>query len=153
MTLSHLEIRLTRFFQRYSISCVRLAFFIIYLWFGALKVVGLSSVSPVAQHFAQLSLPFVTPALYTFLFGVFEIILALVLLLPRLIRLALPLLFLHLVTTLMPLILLPQETWSGFLTPTLAGQDVIKNVLILVASCLFVIDKLSTHSSIPGQQK
>jgi len=34
----------------------------------------------------------------------------------------------------MPLILLPQVTWSGILVPTLEGQYIIKNLAIIAAA-------------------
>lgn len=49
-------------------------------------------------------------------------------------RLAIFLLGLHLFTTVLPLFLLPQITWQGFLIPTLEGQYVIKNILIIAAA-------------------
>jgi len=38
----------------------------------------------------------------------------------------------HLSTTIMPLVLLPQFTWQSFLVPTLEGQYIIKNILLIV---------------------
>ncbi|MCC7197825.1 hypothetical protein IT413_06580 [Candidatus Peregrinibacteria bacterium] len=34
----------------------------------------------------------------------------------------------------MPLILLPQITWQGFMTPTLEGQYIIKNLVIITTA-------------------
>jgi uncharacterized membrane protein YkgB len=38
------------------------------------------------------------------------------------------------VTTFMPLVLLTTETWTGFLVPTLEGQYIIKNLVIIAAA-------------------
>ena len=46
-------------------------------------------------------------------------------------RLAIFLLGFHLITTILPLIFLPQITWQTFLTPTLEGQYIIKNLVKL----------------------
>jgi uncharacterized membrane protein YkgB len=38
------------------------------------------------------------------------------------------------VTTVMPLFMLPSATWSAFLVPTMEGQYIIKNILIIAAA-------------------
>jgi uncharacterized membrane protein YkgB len=38
------------------------------------------------------------------------------------------------VTTFGPLYFLPSETWTGFMVPTLEGQYIIKNLLIIAAA-------------------
>jgi hypothetical protein len=45
-----------------------------------------------------------------------------------------PLLFIHMIMTFLPLIFLPSTTWSGFLVPTLEGQYIIKNLVIIAAA-------------------
>ncbi len=49
-------------------------------------------------------------------------------------RLVIPLLALHMITTFMPLFLLPSITWAGFFVPTLEGQYIIKNLVIIAAA-------------------
>jgi uncharacterized membrane protein YkgB len=46
-------------------------------------------------------------------------------------RIVIPLLFIHMLTTFGPLIFLPSETWHSFLVPTLEGQYIIKNLIII----------------------
>jgi uncharacterized membrane protein YkgB len=53
---------------------------------------------------------------------------------PRLTRLALVLLAGHVAATLLPLLVLPAISWQGALVPTLEGQYIIKNVLIVAAA-------------------
>jgi uncharacterized membrane protein YkgB len=38
------------------------------------------------------------------------------------------------IATFLPLFILPQETWSGFLVPTLEGQYIIKNLVLIAAA-------------------
>jgi uncharacterized membrane protein YkgB len=49
-------------------------------------------------------------------------------------RVVIPLLFIHMVTTFGPLVFLPSETWSGFMVPTLEGQYIIKNLVIIATA-------------------
>jgi uncharacterized membrane protein YkgB len=54
------------------------------------------------------------------------------------------------ITTFLPLILLPKETWDAFLTLTLTGQYIVKN-LVLIGSAFFLYETNSKfemkHSS------
>ena len=52
-------------------------------------------------------------------------------LVPKAERLAIPLLIPHMVATILPLILLPSVTWQTFFVPTLEGQYIIKNIVII----------------------
>jgi uncharacterized membrane protein YkgB len=49
-------------------------------------------------------------------------------------RLAFLLLIIHLITTIMPLFILPTVAWQSFLVPTLEGQYILKNVLIVACA-------------------
>lgn len=112
----------------------RIGLFIVFFWFGALKVLGLSPASGIVEELLRTTIPFMEPALFVVLFGVFECLIGVLFLIKGLERVVLPLLFVHLITTLGPLVFLPSSTWSGFLTPTLEGQYIIKNVVIVAAA-------------------
>lgn len=75
------------------------------------------------------------------LFSVFEITIGILFLLRGFERVAIFLLGLHLITTALPLIFLPHIAWQALLVPTLEGQYIIKNVLI-VASAVVIGSKL-----------
>lgn len=65
------------------------------------------------------------------MFGLFEMLIGLLFITPRAERLAIFLLAIHMFTTSLPLFILPTTTWAGFLVPTLEGQYIIKNLLII----------------------
>lgn len=109
----------------------RLALFVVFFWFGALKVVGLSPASQVVQNLFNETMPIMEFSTFLILFGLFECLIGLLFLIPRTERVVIPLLLIHLVTTVGPLVLLTGETWSGFMVPTMEGQYIIKNVLIV----------------------
>jgi uncharacterized membrane protein YkgB len=44
------------------------------------------------------------------------------------------------ITTLLPLIFLPEASWSGFLVPTLTGQYIIKNIVIVALAAAMFAD-------------
>lgn len=109
----------------------RIAIFVVYFWFGILKVLHYSPASPLVGALVTKTLPFLTPDQFIIGFGYFEMLIGVVFLIPGLERLAIALLIPHMVTTAFPLFLLPEITWSGFLVPTLEGQYIIKNLVII----------------------
>lgn len=115
----------------------RIALFIVFFWFGALKVVNMSPASPLVQALFERTMPIMSFSLFLVLFGLFECLIGILFLIRGAERIVLPLLFLHMFTTIMPLFLLPEATWMGFLAPTMEGQYIIKNVLIIALA--FVI--------------
>ncbi len=116
----------------------RLALFIVYFWFGLLKITGTSPAEGlVTKLFNETIDGYIS--LETFLpsFGVFECILGILWIFPVLTRWAFWVMCLHMVATFLPMILLKGDTWQSFLTLTLTGQYIIKNV-VLIASSWFV---------------
>lgn len=65
------------------------------------------------------------------LFAIYEMIIGIAFIIPRLERLAIALIIPHMVMTALPLFFLPAMTWVGFFTPTLEGQYIIKNLVII----------------------
>ncbi len=134
MKIDTLDISLIKFFRKYSTPMARFGLFVVFFWFGALKVVGLSPASELVQKLFEQTIHFMSFGTFIILFGVFECIIGILFLIRGMERVVLPLLLLHMITTFMPLFVLPQETWSGFLVPTMAGQYIIKNLVIIAAA-------------------
>ena len=112
----------------------RFSLFVIFFWFGALKVVGQSPATPLVQHLFSQTISFMDFGTFLILFGLFECLIGVLFLIKGREKWALSLLAIHMITTAGPLVLLPQETWSGFLVPTLEGQYIIKNLAIISAA-------------------
>ena len=134
MKLKEIDIKLINFFRQISVPFARFSLFVVYFWFGILKVFGMSPASPLVQALFERTVPFMSFQVFIILFGLFECLLGIMFLISRLDRIALILLGLHMIATWMPLFVLPEATWSGFLTPTLEGQYIIKNLLIIAAA-------------------
>lgn len=122
---------LINFMRRISLPLARFAIFIIFFWFGALKVIGASPASPMVIELLHRTMPFINPTTFLFYFGIYEMLIGITFLIPRIERLSIALLLPHLISTVLPLFLLTQLTWSGFLVPTMEGQYIIKNILIV----------------------
>ncbi len=137
MSLQNINTRLINFFQRISVPFARFSLFVIFFWFGALKVIGLSPASGLVQALFEQTISWMHFSTFIILFGLFECLIGILFLIRGMERIVIALLFLHMITTFMPLFLLPEVTWSRFLVPTLEGQYIIKN-LVIIASAIFV---------------
>ena len=114
----------------------RFAIFIIYFWFGILKVFGMSPAGGLVTALLA-KIPFlngVDPMTFVAVFGMLEVIIGILFLIPRLERFAVFSLFLHMIAIFLPLILLPMISWQGFMIPSLEGQYIIKNVLLIAVA-------------------
>jgi uncharacterized membrane protein YkgB len=117
--------------QKLALPFGRFAIFVVYFWFGILKIFSLSPANPLVEDLLIRVLPGVSFTTFIVALGVFEMMIGIIFLIKGLERIALFVLFLHLIMVIMPLILLPAVTWQSFMVPTLEGQYIIKNILII----------------------
>ncbi len=143
--------------KQLSVLLSRIALFVIYFWFGILKVIGLSPASGIVQElFAKtlspilhaLHLSFITAGTFVVIFGVFEVIIGLLFIIPGKERWAIYAFFAHIVTTGLPLFFLKTSVWTGVFVPTLEGQYIIKN-LALIACVVNIWSILPTKTEDP----
>ena len=123
------------FINRISVPFARVAIFVIYFWFGLLKLIGESPASPMVKAlfgktiettFHSLSFPN-----FLILFALFEMLIGISFLIPKLDKLSFILLTLHLITTSLPIFMLSHVVWARTWVPTLEGQYIIKNLAII----------------------
>lgn len=134
MRLQSIDVGIIHFFRRVSEPVARIGLFVVFFWFGALKVFDLSPATPLVQALFQHTIPFMPFSVFIILFGLFEMLIGILFLIKGCERAVIPLLFLHMISTFLPLFLIPRETWSGFMVPTLEGQYIIKNLVIIAAA-------------------
>ena len=134
MSIESIDIKIIRFFKRISAPVARFGLFVIFFWFGLLKVIGLSPASGLVESLFEQTVPWMQFSTFIILFGLFECLIGILFVIRGFERVVMPLLLVHMITTFMPLFLLPQMTWSGFLLPTLEGQYIIKNLVIIAAA-------------------
>ena len=118
-------------FKTVSIPLARIAIFIVFFWFGILKVFDLSPANPLVSNLLDQTLPFISFENFIILFGVYEMVIGYAFLFEGGERLAIALLIPHMLMTALPLALLPAVTWCGWFIPTLEGQYIIKNLVIV----------------------
>ncbi|HEY6907867.1 MAG TPA: hypothetical protein VI356_00740 [Myxococcales bacterium] len=112
----------------------RTAIVVVYVWFGALKFFDASPANPLVRSLLNRTLPFVGFEQFIVFLAIYEIAIGVLFAIPHFERYALLLIIPHLAMTTGPLFFLPEIAWRSFLVPTLEGQYIIKNVLIVAAA-------------------
>jgi uncharacterized membrane protein YkgB len=119
------------FFNRSFMPLARVAFFVVFFWFGFIKLIGASPASPLAEALVAKT---VGAEYFDFLFmalALMECLIGILFLIPKAVRLTVLLLFVHIIIVSSPLLLLPDFIWQGLLIPTLEGQYIIKNIVVV----------------------
>ena len=125
------------FLRKISMPLARVAFFIVFFWFGVLKILELSPAEGVVHTLYQHTVPFIPWKVFVFLFGAYECVIGIIFLFPGKEKWALYMLVPHMITTFGPLVILPKLVWKGFMVPNLIGQYIIKN-LVIIALAIFI---------------
>lgn len=135
--LESIDIRITRALARWGVPVLRIGLGVVFLWFGFLKFFpGASPAEALAARTIEvMSFGRVGPSVSLPVLAVWESLIGLGLLTGRYLRATLLLLALQMLGTLTPLLLFPDETFSIFpVAPTLEGQYIIKNVVLIGAA-------------------
>ncbi len=135
---------ITNFYNTFSkqmdahgVTLLRIALSIVFIWFGALKVAGMSP----AQQLVEKTVSWLPGSTVVPALGAWEMLMGIGLLFKRFIPYTIILLLLHMAFTIMPLLLLTATCFKKFpWCPTLEGQYIIKN-LVLVAAILVICGK------------
>jgi uncharacterized membrane protein YkgB len=122
---------------KHGIYLMQVALAIIYIWFGVLKILGLSP----ADDLVEKTVFWFKPEFFIPILGICEFLIGLGLLIRKLIPATIVLLLLHMTATLTPIFFLQSNCFEIFpYKPTLIGQYIIKN-LVLVAGALIIAGK------------
>jgi uncharacterized membrane protein YphA (DoxX/SURF4 family) len=133
--LNKLDQGLIKIMRNTSTPAIRLSFGVIFIWFGILKPLGLSAAEGLLKA-TVVWLPFGSPGVWLVIIGLWEIVIGVFFFFKKTTRLAIILLFLQMVGTFMPLVFLTEVTFqsNNFFLPTLEGQYIIKNLMIISAA-------------------
>jgi uncharacterized membrane protein YkgB len=136
MNLDSLDRSISDFMRHWGTLALRISLGVIFIWFGILKPLGLSPAAPLVLATVKW-LPLFDGSVWLQLIGWWEVAIGVAFLFRRTARIAIALLALQMVGTLMPLIVLPSVTFQpGHIPygPTIEGQYIIKNLLIISAA-------------------
>lgn len=135
--------------EKHSITVMRIALALVYIWFGALKIFGMSPAGELVEE----TVYWFRPEIFVPVLGICEVLIGLGLLIKKCIPYTILLLLLHMCATLFPVFILQNVCFDTFpYCPTLIGQYIIKNV-VLIAGALVVAGKFNTAAlkNIPNQ--
>jgi uncharacterized membrane protein YphA (DoxX/SURF4 family) len=126
--------KLIAFFGRTYIPAARFALFVVFFWFGFIKLTGMSPASELAEALTAKTVGGEWFDLLFKLIALLECLVGVLFLIPRAVRIVVPLLFFHMAVVCAPLVLVPEMTWQSFMVPTLEGQYIIKNIVVIAVA-------------------
>lgn len=129
--LHALDQTIIRLSQQWYEPVARGAFFIIFFYFGFLKLIGLSPATPLAEALTARTIGMQYFDMSFMILAVIECLIGLLFLFPKATRVVIALLFVHLAVVCSPLVLVPDHIWTSFFVPNLEGQYIIKNVALV----------------------
>jgi len=116
---------------------IRIPIFIIFFWFGFLKIIDLSPAQELVQDTVYW-MPFLSAEMWTYVIGFWEVLIGVFFLFKKTTLVAMLLLLIQMSGTFLPLVILPEVTFqdSNPFLPTLEGQYIIKNIIIITAALI-----------------
>jgi uncharacterized membrane protein YphA (DoxX/SURF4 family) len=123
----------------------RIAIFVIYFWFGFMKIINLSPATPLAEALVQRTIGMQYFNISFKALAVYECILGVLFLIPALTRICVVLIVIHMGIVCSPLIIAADVAWTHPLVPTMEGQYIIKNVAIIVLAAGILVHRRSSR--------
>jgi uncharacterized membrane protein YkgB len=127
---------ISSFMRRWGVTALRVSLGVIFIWFGILKPLGVSAAIPLVKATTSW-MPLFGPDGWVNIIGWWEVAIGLFFLFKKTIRIAIALLAMQMAGTFLPLFILPEITFQEGLipyAPTLEGQYIIKNLMIISAA-------------------
>ncbi len=131
---SQIDLRLIDFFNRTFVPFARFSIFLIFFWFGFIKLLGLSPASPLAEALTAKTIGAQYFHTMFVILALLECIIGVLFLIPKTTRVVIPLLLFHMAIVCSPLLLVPNYTWQSLFVPTLEGQYIIKNAVVVAVA-------------------
>jgi putative oxidoreductase len=128
--------RVAELLRPIALPGLRILLGVLFIWFGALKVVHASPVTNLVSG----TLPWWNPGNVVFLLGVVETVLGIGLLTGVMLRLVLPALAMHLTGTFLTFVMLPRLMFrhGDPLLLTADGEFVVKNIVLISAALVLI---------------
>ena len=145
VSINAIDRSLSHRMKKWSDPALRISFAVIFIWFGILKPIGVSAAIPMVEATVTW-LPLFDAATWVDIIGYWEVAIGIAFLFKSTTRIAIALLFMQMTGTFMPLFVLPEVTFQDSLPwlPTMEGQYIIKNLMI-IAAALVLGGRLRRH--------
>ena len=134
-SLETMDQAIAKHMNKSGVPLIKFSFAIIFIWYGILKPLGWSAAIPIVKSTVSW-LPFFEPETWVNIIGWWEVLIGILFLFRGTTRIAIFLLFLQMSGTFMPMIFLPEVVYQGgnVFLPTMEGQYIIKNIMIISAA-------------------
>lgn len=126
-----LDLKIIALANKWFMPVARVALFVIFFYFGMLKIFGLSPATPLAVALTDRTVGLQYFDTLFMILAVLECVIGLLFLVPQATRVVIPLLFIHLAVVCSPLLLVPAQIWVHPFVPDLEGQYIIKNIALV----------------------
>jgi uncharacterized membrane protein YkgB len=131
MNLQKLDTIIIAWLKTSFLPLARVAIFVVYFYFGILKLLNESPATPLAHAFVNKTLGAANFGWSFKVLAVYECLIGILFLFPKFTRIVIPMLLIHMIIVCMPLFAVPNLAWSKPFVPTLEGQYIIKNLAII----------------------
>jgi uncharacterized membrane protein YkgB len=121
--------------EKRSVMLLQLSLGIVFLWFGLLKFFDASPAEDIASKtLTWLTFGYVKAAVSLPILAAVECAIGLGIITKRLLKYVTPVLYLQMAGTMLPLLIFRSETWAAPFVPTMEGQYIIKNIVLIAAA-------------------
>jgi len=128
---SQIDERIVELAVRWFEPAARIAIFVIYFWFGFLKLIGVSPATPLAAALTSHTIGMQYFGMSFKALAIYECGLGILFLIPAMTRISFALLIIHMGIVSSPLVIVANVAWVHPLVPTLEGQYIIKDLAII----------------------
>jgi uncharacterized membrane protein YkgB len=150
--------RFRLFVERRGLLLLRISVGVIYFWFGFLKFFPDNAAEGLAgDTISWLSAGYIGKPFSIYALAAFECIIGLSILSKRFLNQTVPLMYLQMCGTILPLFIFPEKTWIHPFMPSLEGQYIIKNIVIIASGIIMGAmargSKLITHPHVAKEAR
>jgi uncharacterized membrane protein YkgB len=131
---AHIDLKVIAFFKRIHLPLARFSIFLIFFWFGAIKLLGLSPASPLAEALTAQTIGMQYFDTLFVILSLLECLIGVLFLFPKMTRIVIPLLLAHMALVCSPLIILQRYIGQQPFVPTLEGQYIIKHAVVVAVA-------------------
>ena len=117
--------------RQWFVPAARVSIFVIYFWFGFLKLIGISPATPLASALVNHTIGAQYFGVSFKALAIYECALGILFLIPAATSVSFVLLVIHMGIVSSPLVLVASDAWTHPLVPTFEGQYIIKDLAII----------------------
>ncbi len=130
------------FIERHGLDVLRISVGVVFFWFGFLKFFGSTSAAEeiASRTIATITFDLMQPNVSMPFLALLECIIGIGLLTKKYMKYIIPVLYFQMAGAILPLVIFTDQTWSAPFVPTLLGQYIIKNIILIAAGIVLGVE-------------